>query len=254
MSHNWPFAFRDRASSEMPRAVSIFHRLGAPLVRAAADASLPQDCLLCGTPAASSLICTECNAQMPRLPAALCPVCALPSPGSAVCGACLKTPPHYDATLASFAYEFPVDRVIQALKYGAELAAIPFLADALADCPHVDADLVAPLPLHRARLRTRGFNQALEIARRFAARLDLPLAVAICERTHDSAPQASLPWGERQRNVRGAFLCRVDLSGKHVVAVDDVMTTGATLNEFARTLKHAGAAHVTNLVVARTLP
>jgi len=253
MSHNGPFVLPDRASSEMHRAVSIFHRLGAPLVRAAADAALPQDCLLCGAPAASSLICTDCNAQLPRLAAALCPVCALPSPGSAVCGSCLKTPPHYDATVAAFAYDFPVDRVIKALKYGAELAAIPFLGDALADCPHIDADLVVPLPLHPARLCQRGFNQALEIARRFAARLDLPLAVAICERTHDSAPQASLPWGERQRNVRGAFLCRVDLTGQRVVAVDDVMTTGASLNEFARTLKHAGAAHVTNLVAGRTL-
>ena len=237
----------------MPCSVSIFRRFGASLVRRAADAALPQDCLLCAAPAASSLICPACEAQLPRLPAALCPVCALPSPAGAPCGACLKAPPHYDATLAAFAYDFPLDRVIQALKYGSELAAIPFLGNSLADCVHIDSDLIVPLPLHPARLRQRGFNQALEIARRFAARRYLPLAAAICERTHDSAPQASLPWAERQRNVRGAFLCRVDLAGKRVVAVDDVMTTGATLNEFARTLKHAGAAHVTNLVVARTL-
>lgn len=236
----------------MPPCLSNFRQAAASLGRRAVDAALPQDCLLCGAPARSSLICSACHAQLPRPPAAVCPICALPTPSGAVCGSCLKAAPHYDATIAAFAYDFPLDRVIQALKYGAKLAAIPFLADALADRAPIDVDLVVAVPMHPKRLRQRGFNQALEIARSLAARLELRLAASICERIQDSVPQAGLPWSDRQRNVRGAFLCRDNLTGKQVAVVDDVMTTGATLNEFARVLKRAGATCVTNLVVART--
>lgn len=130
---------------------------------------------------------------------------------------------------------------------------MPFFGQALSASGRLDADLIVPLPLHPLRLRERGFNQALEIARIVARAWQLPLDYRSCERSHHSPPQASLPWKERLRNVRGAFLCRSDLTGRHVAAVDDVMTSGATLNEFARSLKKAGAARVTNLVVARTL-
>lgn len=222
-------------------------------LRRLAAALLPQNCFLCAAPAGVGLLCPECAAQLPRLPDALCPVCALPSPGAEICGACLKNPPHYDATRAAFAYDFPLDRIVQALKYRAQLAAVPFLGAALAARGDGGAALLLPLPLHPSRLKERGFNQALEIARTVAAHSRLPIDFRACERSHDSAPQASLPWAERRRNVRGAFLCRADLTGLRVAVVDDVMTTGASLDEFARALKKAGAAHVTNLVVARTL-
>jgi ComF family protein len=222
-------------------------------MRALAGFALPRDCFLCGAAAGATLLCRPCQDDLPRLPAALCPVCAMPSPAGAVCGACLREPPHFDATRAAFAYDFPLDRIVQALKYQGRLAVVPFLGDALAACGAEEAELIVPLPLHPARLRERGFNQAVEIARAVATRTGLPLDWRACERSHDSAPQACLPWAERRRNVRGAFLCRADLAGRHVAVVDDVMTTGATLDEFARVLKKAGAAHVTNLVVARTL-
>jgi ComF family protein len=237
----------------MRRTVSIFHPFFEPLTRSLAAALLPQDCFLCGAHAGPSLLCASCEAQLPRLTAERCPVCALPSPSGAVCGACLKDPPHYDATVAIFAYGFPLDRVIQALKYGGQLAAIPLLGNALAGHPPLAADLIVPLPLHARRLKERGFNQALEIARMLATRWRLPLDFMACERSHDAVPQVSLPWSERKRNVRGTFSCHTSLKEKHIAAVDDVMTTGATLDEFARTLKKAGAARVTNLVVARTL-
>lgn len=223
---------------------------------AAAAAFLPQDCLLCAAPAGADLLCAACADDLPAMPAACCPVCALPTPGGAVCGACLKKPPHFDATRAAYAYDFPLDRIVQALKYHGRLATIPFLARALLACTESFAqeiDLLIPLPLHPARLRQRGFNQATELARVTAKELRLPLDYRSCERIHDSAPQASLAWDDRRRNVRGAFLCSRDLSGLRVATVDDVMTTGASLEEFARTLKKAGAIRVSNLVVARTL-
>jgi ComF family protein len=116
--------------------------------------------------------------------------------------------------------------------------------------PADGADVVIPVPLSAARLRGRGYNQALEIARHLPGRIDF----SSCVRERDAAAQMELPWAERQRNVRGAFRCTRSLAGAHVAVVDDVMTTGATLDEVARTLKRAGAVRVVNWVVARTLP
>ena len=108
---------------------------------------------------------------------------------------------------------------------------------------------VVPVPLSAERLRNRGYNQAVEIARHL--RKDV-LELSLCERTRDAPPQIELPHDERQRNVRGAFRCTRPLDGARIAVVDDVMTTGATLDEIARTLKAAGAAHVENWIVART--
>ena len=113
-------------------------------------------------------------------------------------------------------------------------------------------DLVLPVPLAPRRLRERGYNQSAEIARLLAGRA--PLELFLCERSRDTAAQAELPWAERRRNVRGAFRCTRAIPGGTVAVVDDVMTTGATLDEMAATLKQAGARRVVNWVVARTLP
>ncbi len=109
------------------------------------------------------------------------------------------------------------------------------------------------VPLSLARLQERGFNQALEIARPLARQLGLPLIRTGVVRALHTPPQANLPWKERQKNIRGAFECQIDLTGQSVIVVDDVMTTGATLDELARTLKKHGATHVTNWVAARTV-
>ena len=196
------------------------------------------------------LVCAACTAELPRLPAG-CPRCALPSPQGALCGRCLAEPPHFDATVAVFAYDFPADALVHALKVRGELALGRFLGLLLAGLvTRFDVDHVVPVPLAPARLRARGYNQAVEIARHIAPsalRLDL------CSRNRDTPAQMDLPWAERKRNVRGAFACARALDGATVAVVDDVMTTGATLEELARTLKRAGAARVTNWVVARTL-
>lgn len=213
-----------------------------------------EECVLCGAPSGRERVCPGCGADLPwNAPA--CPVCGSPGEGR-VCGACLREPPTYDRCIAALHYAFPADELIQALKYGGQLALAPVLADflarAVAHAPR--PDLLLPLPLHPARARARGFNQAVEIARALARRLDLRLDTGSLERIRDTAPQAQLSLAERRRNVRGAFACRKTLTGLHVAVVDDVMTSGATLNEAAKVLKQAGAAEVSLWVVARAAP
>lgn len=214
-------------------------------------------CYLCRG-AAASVLCAACDADLPRLPDPRCPRCALPSPGGAVCGRCLANSPRYDATVAALAYAFPADTLVHALKFRGELALAACVGDVLAG-RLASAELetvthVVPIPLSRARLRGRGFNQAVEIARPLARRAGRQVELGLLERARDTPPQFDLPWAERQRNVRGAFAATRTLVGATVALVDDVMTTGATLDEAAATLKGAGAIRVVNWVVARTLP
>ena len=208
-------------------------------------------CFVCRG-ASRELLCEACREELPRLGDELCPRCALPSPRAAVCGRCLSEPPAYDATTAALAYDFPADTLVHALKFRGELALAPLLGSLLsASIASWSVDRVIPVPLSTARLRGRGSNQSVEIARHLArGKLDVDL----CVRRGDAVPQTELPWDERRRNVRGAFACRRPLTGATVAVVDDVMTTGATLDELALTLKRAGAARVVNWVVARTLP
>jgi ComF family protein len=214
---------------------------------------LGQDCQLCGAESRSEMVCASCAAELPALPEH-CPQCASPSPGGLICGDCLSHPPHFDRTLALWRYEFPCDRLVHSLKYHARLALAGFFARGFASrrLPHFD--LVVPMPLHPRRLVERGFNQALEIAREIARHVRAPLEPRAARRVKDTAPQTGLPYDRRARNVRGAFACDQDLSGRTVAVVDDVMTTGATLNELARVLKRAGAARIENWVVGRTMP
>ena len=208
-------------------------------------------CFLCRG-AARAVLCKECEADLPRLPRDLCPRCALESPSGALCGRCLADPPHFDATIAALAYDFPADTLVHALKFRGELALASLLSRLLD--PHVQnqsVDCIVPVPLSAARLRQRGYNQTVEIARHLG---NPGLDVSLCQRERDGPPQMELPFKERQRNVRGAFRCTRELAGARVAVVDDVMTTGATLDEIARTLKTSGAARVENWVVTRTLP
>ncbi|MBV8030572.1 MAG: ComF family protein [Betaproteobacteria bacterium] len=211
-------------------------------------------CFLCRG-AASAVLCEACTSDLPRLPAPRCPRCALPSPLGAVCGRCLARPPAYDATHAALAYEFPADALIHSLKFRGELALAPLLG-ALLDEAIVSEPVthVAAVPLSERRLRERGFNQSLEIARPMVRATGRRLALDLLARRRDTPAQFDLPWAERQKNVRDAFEVAGNVAGAAVAVVDDVMTTGATLDEIARALKAAGAARVVNWVVARTLP
>ena len=216
---------------------------------------IPPTCLLCGA-ASTRPLCPGCHAELPWHRQPQCPQCATPTPGGQVCGACLRHPPAFDRTHAALAYAFPFDRLIPRLKYQGQLAIAPVLGECLLQAVEqapAAAALIA-MPLHPARIRERGFNHASEIARVLSRRLGVPLDRDSCQRVRDTPPQMALKYDARQRNVRGAFSCRDDVQGLHVAIVDDVMTTGTSLDELARTLRRAGAREVSCWVVARTLP
>ncbi|MEC5387338.1 ComF family protein [Uliginosibacterium sp. H3] len=217
----------------------------------------PQQCFVCGGRAGLTVVCQACEDMLPWHDSPSCPVCALPVPDGQTCGRCLKRPPHFDATLAAFEYEHPVREMIMALKFGAAFTVSDMLISALlavaSEADDLSADIIVPMPLHRQRMAERGFNQSMELARGVGRALDLPVRAQLLVRDADTRHQAGMPLRQRIKNVRGAFRCVESIAGKRVLVIDDVMTSGATLNELARTLKLAGAAQVSNLVVARTL-
>ena len=201
------------------------------------------------------LWCAACDRALPYLEAAHCPSCALPTPRSEVCGQCLKHPPLFTRTTAVFGYAFPLDKLIQAMKYGEQLALAHAFAEKLAR--RIDRtglpDCIIPMPLYPAKLRKRGFNQSQLLAAGVARRLGLELLPHACRRIRDTPPQSALPWKERKKNVRNAFCCDADLTGRRVALVDDVLTTGASLNALAEAVQKRGAVEISAWVVARTL-
>jgi ComF family protein len=224
------------------------------LARKLGEALLPGSCLLCGADSQSQLLCHGCSADLPGLPPNLCPLCADQTTHGERCGACLKDPPYFERTVALFLYDFPLDRIIHALKYGHQLPVAAWCGRQLAKrITKEEFDLIIPLPLHPKRLIERGFNQSVEIARVLGKRSNIDVDLGNVIRTRATPTQADLPHKERKKNVRGAFECRTNLSGQRLLLIDDVMTTGATLNECARTLKLHGAASVTVAVIARAL-
>lgn len=216
---------------------------------------IPHRCLLCDGAAQAQSLCSACVADLPHYTRAHCPICAIPTPEGQICGACLQHPPAYTRTLAAFSYAFPIDQLIQALKYQQRLSIAPVLGQALAQTARSRPrpDVLIPMPLHRKRLQQRGFNHATEIARVVAQNLNLPVNITAYERVRDTPPQVTLAYDQRRRNVRDAFVCKGDVAGKRVALIDDVMTTGTSLDELAKTIKKAGALEVETWVVARTL-
>jgi len=215
-----------------------------------------QPCVLCGSMSRDGLWCAFCDSALPCLEAAHCPSCALPTPSGEICGQCLKRPPLFAHTTAVFGYVFPLDKLIQTMKYGEQLALAHAFAKKLV-C-RIDKnslpDCVIPMPLHPNKLRIRGFNQSQLLAAKIAREFDLELLPNVCRRVRDTPSQSALPWKERKKNMRDAFCCDVDLTGKHVALVDDVLTTGASLNALAEAVLKCGAIEISAWVVARTLP
>lgn len=216
-------------------------------------ALLPHRCLLCGGVAAGMDLCAACVGELP-CNAACCARCALPLAEPApLCGRCQRRPPPWDAAWAPFVYGWPLDRLESRFKFSGDLAAGHVLATlwsqrALAARP----DVVVPVPLHRSRLRRRGYNQALELARPLARALDLPLETRLLQRVRATAPQSERDASARRANVRGAFAVA---DGRevpaHVAVLDDVMTTGATLADCARALRRAGVQRIDVWALAR---
>lgn len=170
------------------------------------------------------------------------------------CARCLGDPPPQDSTWTAFRYEEPIRRQIRALKFHADFAAADVLAEAMADGlrGRPAPDLLLPVPLHRRRLRRRGYNQAVELGRALAARLGLALAPRLAERRRATEEQTHLGAIERRRNLHGAFTVSRSVTGRRIALLDDVITTGATVAELARATREAGAARVEVWAVART--
>lgn len=221
---------------------------------------MQQTCILCASHYGGDFgLCAPCMADLPWHRAAQCPQCALLSNGG-LCGACLSNQPHFDATTAAFTYDYPLDGLLQHYKYNASLNLARTFAALWLDYQHIQntkkhtTDLIIPMPMHEKRLSERGFNQALEIAKRLSNAFTIPLDYTACQRVKYTPPQASLKLKDRIKNIRGAFHCQRPLHNLNIAVIDDVMTTGASLDELAKTLKQAGAARVECWVIARTLP
>lgn len=220
---------------------------------------LPTTCRLCCAPGLPDMeLCRHCRADLPWL-THTCPRCAVPMPaatGATICPKCQNrsTHPTLDSCRALFEYRNPVDDWILAMKFHQDLAVARLLGALLLETFPADPDgaIVIPVPLHRKRLAERGYNQALEIARPLRKR-GFPLDLNCCYRRRYTIAQSALPATSRGANLRGAFSTNGLLDGRRFILIDDVFTTGATLNELARTLKRSGAERVEAWVVARTV-
>lgn len=217
------------------------------------DVLLPPRCVVCGEPGdAPDAWCAQCFAHLPWNHAP-CPVCALPLPGKgAECRCRGRRPAALDRVLAPLRYEFPVTSLVPRLKFHGDLAAGRALTQLL-ELALRDEDLpdaLVPVPLHTRRLASRGYDQALELARPLARTLGVQVRSDLLQRTRATRPQTELRAKARRRNLQGAFRVRGHVPG-HVALLDDVMTTGNTLGECALALREAGAERIDAWVVAR---
>jgi ComF family protein len=220
----------------------------------------PPHCLLCGAAGDRDRdLCADCAADLPHNHHA-CARCALPlppgSPVEAHCGACSRKRPAFDRCYAALLYDDNTGFLISRLKFHHKLNHARLLSQLLIDylerhqAPR--PDLILPVPLHRQRLRERGYNQALEIARPIGRHFGVPIEPRLCRRVHPTPAQTGLDRKTRRRNLRRAFQLTGDVAGQTIALLDDVVTTGSTVTELAKVLKRSGAARVDVWAVART--
>ncbi len=234
----------------------------APFLRFAADLTCPERCAACDDiVAAECLFCAPCDGDLHRLGPPECPRCGVPFPSGGPCGRCDQGLSAIRAARAFALYQHAAGtgalaRAIIRFKYGgASRLGRRFAAMLASRVPHPDVALVVPVPLHRGRLRQRGFNQSAVLARHLGRHLDRPSAPTLVVRTRDTASQTALTLPERAQNVAGAFVVRRPalVSGRAVLVVDDVWTSGATARAVASALHGAGASAVDVVTIARVL-
>lgn len=219
---------------------------------------LPSRCLLCGGEGMQALsLCAGCLADLPEN-TCCCARCALPLEHAAdACGICLKREPPFASAWAPYRYAHPLNLLESRFKFHRDLAAGHLLAHLMIDCARRQLTDALPqrllcVPLHQARLRERGYNQALELAKPLARALEIPLDAHALIRTRSTSAQTGLDAKARRRNLKDAFA--VDSAAElpaHVAILDDVMTTGTTLRECARVLRNAGVERVDVWALAR---
>lgn len=241
-------------------------------LRQLVDMVYPPRCAICGRflwkrplvrETCSPFFCPNCLAEFRPLVSPLCPICGQPFPSEAtedhLCEDCLRRRPFYEAAWAPYRYEGSMLTGIHRLKYGAKSFVADALGPLLAQFAGIRLSglnhlLSMPVPLHPKRLQERGFNQSLLLAGHVSRTLHLDLDFLSLRRIRYTPPQASLAKRDRKQNVRGAFELRDPgaVKGRSILLVDDVVTTGSTLNECARILRKAGAKEVFGLSLART--
>lgn len=209
-------------------------------------------CLLCDAPvAADAILCSDCQQALPWI-TSRCPACGRPLPeqsgDTGLCGACLRQPPYYHSSTIPFRYAPPLAHLIKQMKFHQRLDIARCLGELLARYLSSNTDslpeVIIPVPLHPRRLRRRGYNQALELARPVARRLGLPIDTRLVRRQRATAEQSHLQLSQRRRNVRGAFTIDRAKQYRHVAIFDDVVTSAQTVNELARILRRAGIERV----------
>jgi ComF family protein len=222
------------------------------------DYLLPPTCILCGNKGFDGYdICFHCKEGLPRN-TQCCYRCAeiLPQPtlSPILCGHCLSSPPAFDETHAPFLYQGEIRHLITSLKFGAHYKNARLLAMLLAEHLKTSSespDLIMPVPLHKSRYRARHFNQAIEIAKTVSKELLIPVDITSCLRHAKTPHQSSLTAKQRHKNIKNAFSIAKPLTVDHVAILDDVMTTGSTVNELAILLKDNGVSRVDVWVCAR---
>jgi ComF family protein len=223
-------------------------------LRRGVDSLLPRHCQACEAPAERLALCATCICALPWNDCA-CAGCALPMAHPGWCPDCARRQPPYDRAWAAFRLEPPIQHSIHALKYHADFTQARLLGTLMAEQAVQQAPLpqvLIPVPLHPWRLRRRGYNQALELARAISRILEVPVLPDAAVRQRATEDQIGQSAPARRRNMRGAFALRRPLRGLHVALIDDVMTTGATLTELARSCRRAGADRIEVWAVART--
>lgn len=231
-------------------------------LRGLVDLLMPPACMACDTPVGEPRsLCGDCWSGLPEIAGARCCQCGIPLPlawqAESHCLGCLKEPPPFEQAIAPFLYEGPARQIVLRFKQGKERWAEPMAAAMSRAAPGwaTPDRLLVPVPLHRWRLASRGYNQALLLARALGRPAGADVAVDWLVRVKNTPSTRGLKRAQRLRNVSGAFRVRPEavprLKGRHVLLVDDVMTTGATAAACARTLRRAGAARVDVITYAR---
>ncbi|EHL31178.1 ComF family protein [Legionella drancourtii] len=218
---------------------------------------LPSICTLCNQFHKGILaVCEPCIALLPQLGPA-CQYCAYPLPDMAylICGRCIKKPPHFDRTFIAYKFEEPLRTLLHRFKYHNGLYLTSFLSHLIMSSAQRQLNkpqCLIPVPMHPQRIKQRGFNQAAVLAQALAQKLQIPYDVNCCQKMINTVPQASLDGEQRQTNLRHAFSAQ-KRPYQHVALIDDLLTTGATTNELALTLKKTGVQQVDVWCCARTV-